>query len=80
MNDITIHISAGSDGYTAKVTGHPDDLHGGTLSALWLAVGREINRQKLRHDALVELTRLGEEMGDYEPPATGKIQSAKSGD
>ena len=56
MNDITIHISAGSDGYTAKVTGHPDDLHRGTLSALWLAVGREVNRQKREADSKANLT------------------------
>ena len=40
MNDITIHISADSDGYVAKVTGHPDDLHRGTLSASNRPTGR----------------------------------------
>ena len=41
MNDITIHISADSDGYVAKVTGHTGDLHRGTLSALWLADSKD---------------------------------------
>lgn len=71
MNDIDIHITTDCDGYVAKVSGCPTDLHGDTLSALWLAVGREVNRQKLRHEALVELTQLSEDMGFYEPPGTG---------
>ena len=44
--DIDIHITACMDGYVAKVSNCPTDLHGTTLSAVWLAVGREVNRQK----------------------------------